>query len=1062
VDPSRDGGGGLTATGLFCGSCGAQSSPTAKFCGECGTALAPATRSAEYKQVTVLFADVVHSMDIAAAVGPERLREIMAELADRCAAVVKRYGGTVDKFTGDGIMAVFGAPVALEDHAVRACLAALGVQEETKRLAVDVHARDGVDLQLRVGLNSGEVIAGEIGSGPFGYTAIGEQVGMAQRMESVAPPGGVMLSAFTARLVEHTARLGELQMVEIKGAAQPVPARQLLAIAEDDRPKQRRDATLVGRQHEISMLEETLGRAIGGRGSVTTVKGPPGIGKSRITREVEAIATRRGVEVISTFCESHSSEIPFHAVAGLLRGFFGVRGLAREQARAKTRATLPDSDSADLVLLDDLLGIGDAEPNEGDIDPDARRRRLTSLLNTALLAREPAVYIIEDAHWIDAVSESMLTDFNSVVPRTHALILITYRPEYRGPLQAEDTMTLSLAPLDASQATTLTAELLGSDPSVARLAAQVAQRGAGNPFFTEEIVRDLAERNVLDGDRGAYTCEGDAVVTVPATVQATIAARIDRLGAAAKHTLHAASVIGSRFDAELLSAVLGEVVLGELVEAELIERLTISPRAEYAFQHPLMRAVAYESQLKSHRAQLHRSIAAAIERREPESVEKNAALIAAHLEAAGDLRAAFGWHMRAGTWSTHRDITGARVSWQRALAVADRLPADDPDRLAMRIAPRTLLCATIWRVGGSLADIGFDELRELATLAGDKRSVAIGMSGLIQMLNFHGQYSETSRLASEHAELLESIEDPELTVALSMVPIMAKWNAGAMTEAMRLSQRAIDLSDGDPTMGDLMVGSPLAIALAMRASTRCCLGLPGWREDFDEAVAVARRVDKFSFCAVVMFKYIAAMNWALLPDDDALRDTVEALEIAEQFGDNFLLTNCEFTYGLVLVRREDTDREFGFELLARARRVALDHRYTIIAAWCADLDIAAEKNRAGDYDGAIDLCRGVLENEIRSGEGINRGWSTTVLVQSLLNRRRDGDLEEAQAAVDRLAAMPTEPVFLYHELPLLRLNALVAKARGDEAGYRDFRERYLARAESCGFDGHIAVAHAMS
>ena len=193
MDPSGDGGGGLTATGLFCGSCGTELPPNSKFCNECGAPLTQATRSAEYKQVTVLFADVVHSMDIAAAVGAERLREIMTDLVNRAAVVVQRYGGTVGSFTGDGIMAVFGAPVALEDHAVRACLAALGVQEEAKRLAVDVQERDGVELQLRVGLNSGQVIAGEIGSGPFGYTTVGEQVGMAQRMESVAPPGGVML-----------------------------------------------------------------------------------------------------------------------------------------------------------------------------------------------------------------------------------------------------------------------------------------------------------------------------------------------------------------------------------------------------------------------------------------------------------------------------------------------------------------------------------------------------------------------------------------------------------------------------------------------------------------------------------------------------------------------------------------------------------------------------------------------------------------------------------------------------------------------------------------------------
>ena len=232
-----DGSGALTATGLSCGSCGTELPPNSKFCNECGAPVIQVSRSAEYNQVTVLFADVVHSMDIAATVGPERLREIMAELVERSAAVVQRYGGTLSQFTGDGIMAVFGAPVALEDHAIRACLAALGVQEEVKRLAVEVHDRDGVELQLRIGLNSGQVIAGEIGSGPFGYTAIGEQVGMAQRMESVAPPGGVMLSASTARLVDDFTALGEPELVQIKGADERVLARRLLGMAEQRRQR---------------------------------------------------------------------------------------------------------------------------------------------------------------------------------------------------------------------------------------------------------------------------------------------------------------------------------------------------------------------------------------------------------------------------------------------------------------------------------------------------------------------------------------------------------------------------------------------------------------------------------------------------------------------------------------------------------------------------------------------------------------------------------------------------------------------------------------------------------
>ena len=265
------------------------------------------------------------------------------------------------EFTGDGVMAVFGAPVALEDHAIRACLAAVGVQEEAKRLAVEVRECDGVDLQVRVGLNSGQVIAGEIGSGSLGYAAIGEQVGMAQRMESVAPPGGVMLSESTARLVEHTVMLAEPEWVRIKGADEPVRARRLVAIGPRDGLVGRAEADLVGRRWEMAALDAMVDRAIGGRGGVVNVVGPPGIGKSRVAREAAALAAGRGVEVFWTFCESHARDIPFDAVARLLRAGSGVADLDGEAARARLRADLPDADPQDLLLLDDLLGIADPD-----------------------------------------------------------------------------------------------------------------------------------------------------------------------------------------------------------------------------------------------------------------------------------------------------------------------------------------------------------------------------------------------------------------------------------------------------------------------------------------------------------------------------------------------------------------------------------------------------------------------------------------------------------------------------------------------------------------------------
>ena len=790
-----------------CRTCGTEPREGARFCDGCGSPIALATERAEYKQVTVLFADVVHSMDIAAAVGAERLREIMAELANRCAAVVQRYGGTVDKFTGDGIMAVFGAPVALEDHAIRACLAALGVQEEAKALATDVQDRDGVDLRLRVGLNSGQVIAGEIGSGPFGYTAVGEQVGMAQRMESVAPPGGVMLSQSTARLVDGAAALGEPEFVHIKGADEPVAAQRLLSMEERHRPVERAESNLVGRRWEMSAVEGLLDRAVDGHGAVIGVVGPPGIGKSRLVREVAGMAARRGVEVFTAFCESHTSQVPFHVVTRLLRAATGVEGLDAQAARIRVRAQAFDAEAEDVLLFDDLLGIADPDTALPKIDPDARRRRLTALVNAASLADEtPAVYVVEDAHWIDEVSESMLADFLSVVPQTPLLTLITYRPEYRGALaQVPGAQTIALAPLSDPETAALVSELLGPDPSVGELGRTIAERAAGTPFFAEEIVRELAERGVLRGKPGAYLSTEDASdVSVPATLQATIAARIDRLDSRAKRTLSAAAVVGSRFGLDLLTVLGVEPEVADLVAAQFIDQVKFTRHREYVFHHPLIRAVAYESQLKSDRADLHRRVATAIEQQSAGSLDENAALIAEHCEAAGDLHAAFDWHMRAGAWSTNRDIGAAVASWRRARQVADELPADDPDRLSMRISPRALLCATAFRVGGGGTETGFDELRDLCVEAGDLRSLAIGMVGLVTAKFMNADRREASRLADELVRLLESIGDPTMTAALSLGAMSAKHEIGEMAEVLRLAQMVIDVADGDARKGDLL------------------------------------------------------------------------------------------------------------------------------------------------------------------------------------------------------------------------------------------------------------------
>jgi adenylate cyclase len=1051
--------------GVACPACSAGLRADAKFCDECGAAVARA-KAAEYKQVTVLFADVVHSMDIAAAVGPERLRELMSELLDRFSVVVQRYGGSVNQFTGDGIMAIFGAPVSLEDHAIRASMAAMEIQQRAGDFAAEVNPRDGIDLQLRVGLNSGEVIAGDVGSRTHAYTTIGDQVGVAQRMESVAPSGGVMLSESTARLVESDAVLSERRLVRIKGTDSPVAAYELRSMTGRRAEMATRTSTFVGREWELSALAAMLDRSTTGHGCVVSVVAPPGIGKSRIVAETVSLAKLRGLEIASTYCESHTSDVPFVAANRLLRSALGVNGLDDEAARAVLRNSVPGAHAADLVLLYDELGMRDPDGPLPDIAPEARRRRLTALVNASVMARdEPVVYVIEDAHWIDATSESLIADFLSVIPRTPTLVLITYRPEYAGALsRSPGAQTIALAPLDDSQMARLVTELLGPDPSTAGLATLIASRASGNPFFAEEIVRDLVDRNVLRGERGAYTCTDDATdVDVPATVQAAIAARIDRLAPDAKLALNAAAVVGLRFAENLLAELADTTAVDALLEGEMIDQVTFTPTAEYAFRHPLIRSVAYRSQLAATRAELHRRLAAVLETRDPESADENAALIAEHLEAAGDLPAAFGWHMRAGEWLNFRDIKAGRLSWQRAIQVADRMQADQPGRDAMRVGPRALLCATAFRTGFAFDETVFEETCRLADGAGDKASLAIAMSGRVLTLTFGGRYRESSRLASELVALVESFGDDILELTLLPLAAAAKLANGELTAMLQLAQRIIDLADGDPLRGGSVIESPLSLALMFRASARVCLGANGWKADLTDAGTMAGEFIPVGEADVLFWKYaLGVLAGALQPDSDALQETGGILERAEQRGDDLSLSSAGFLHGLILAQQPEPDRGRGLSLLATVREAVIQQRAMKVFLSLIDIEFAREKARHGQIDDAVAVVRSVLDHEITSGGIGPPGRAAEVLVELLLERGGPSDVAAAQEAIDRLAAAPTEPGVVIYDVALLRMRALVARAEGDEAAYRDLVDRYRAMAHEIGFEGHIATAEAMT
>jgi adenylate cyclase len=418
--------------------------------------------------------------------------------------------------------------------------------------------------------------------------------------------------------------------------------------------------------------------------------------------------------------------------------------------------------------------------------------------------------------------------------------------------------------------------------------------------------------------------------------------------------------------------------------------------------------------------------------------------------------------MRAGAWLTNRDIDAAQTSWQRARQVADRLPDDDPDRAQMRIGPRTLLSGTAWRVGGMSSDPGFNELSELCSATGDRRSLAIGMTGLVIAKNMNAHYREAADLGTKLIRLLDDIGDPTLVVALSFAAMVAKNETAEMVEVLRLSQRVVDLADGDLAKGNLIVGSPLASAIAARGHARWCLGMPGWREDFQQAIGLSRGLDATTLSGAIWYTYLFAIPHGVLVADEAvLRDSAEALAVAEQSGDDLALDLAQTARGVILVHSDGADHQAGLDLLENTRQRAMFERFALPPLAIANIHIAREKLRSGDFDGAIELSSTILDDQFKSGRSIWSALTTTVLVEALLQRSSSGDLANAHAAVERLAAVPTDPGFVLNEIMLLRLRALLALANGDNPTYRDWRDRCRKMANELGFEGHMAWAEAM-
>jgi class 3 adenylate cyclase len=601
-------------------------------------------------------------MRLAERLGAEEWHRVLERVFEILSSAIHRFEGTINQFTGDGVMALFGAPVAHEDHARRACHAALSAMDELRAYAGTLRAR-GLELSVRMGINSGEVVVGKIGDDlRMDYTAQGHCVGLAARMEQLAAPGTLLMTESTARLVEGFFTLADVGVRAMKGVSADIRAFELRGIGPRrtrlDASGLRALSRLIGRETELTWLEGILARAMESNGQVVGVVGEAGVGKSRLCLEFIRRCRARGVAVHEVHCPAHGATVPWLAIRDLMRGYFGLApDTAADAIRQNVERQLValDAGFANAVpLVLEILGVGDSgySPQRATTERASFMRRFCRLQSK----NQPGVVLLDDAHWIDPASDELVQVIAASVRGTRTLMLANFRPEYKPAwVGGSHYHQLVLSPLGAEASHELLRDLLGSDVSLGELSARIVERTGGNPFFTEEVVTALAASGSLLGERGAYRLTTPIeTLALPATVQALLTARIDRLGENAKDLLRVAAVIGKQFDEPLLREVSGlgdahdlNAVLDSLQDEEFFTLVTLSPRPEYAFKHPLVREVAYVSQLGERRAQVHAAVAAALEKLRSDRLGEYASLIAHHWEASGMRFEAARWKRRA-------------------------------------------------------------------------------------------------------------------------------------------------------------------------------------------------------------------------------------------------------------------------------------------------------------------------------------------------------------------------------------------------------------------------------
>ncbi len=823
---------------MQCSGCQAENPESANFCNACGARLRPRGEPAsaeralrdytpkhlaekiltlrsslegERKTVTALFADIQGSMDLAEQVDPEEWHAVMDRFFRILGAGIHRYEGTINQFTGDGIMALFGAPIAHEDHALRACHAALDLLAELSRYADELKRTQGLRFSVRMGMNSGDVVVGRIGDDlRMDYTAQGHSVGLAARIEKLASPFAAYLSESTARSVEGYFALANLGRFDLKGVREPVGVFELLGRGPIrtrlERARSRGLTAFVSRGDQVRLLDEALTDARAGTGSIVCIEGEAGVGKSRLAWEFAVSCREAGVRVFEAQCASHGRVAPFLPLRGLLEAVAGVEpGDSDEQVRERLAGRLlrlsPDLGTS-LPAIYEILGVPERAqaPEPGG---ESQQRHVTRVLRQVLASGQddnPTLFVFEDLQWADDATQAVLAELVESLRDLRALLIVNFRPEYRPVFRRHAGVRwIALSPLPGRAVSAMLDDLVGGDASLATVRETIEARSGGNPFFVEELVQSLVETGALEGAPGGYRRGREAAggTSLPSSVRTLLAARIDRLPEAEKEILQTAAVIGRNFDEALLRAVLGgsQELVGEgLASLEEAGFVVVEERiadVRYAFRHPLTYEVAYGALLGTTRARLHEVVAGLIESQAGDRAEREAALLAHHYEQAGEALAAARWHSAAAASAAQIDVQGALTHYERVRSLTEGSRNEEGKHLRLQACLGALEVSG--RLGLSLAQAGelFDEGLAIAESRDDTSARARLHSALAARLGWSGDPVRQRRHLGEAVRLAKDLPDLEVNLTVLQRAYVSEFHAGALQAGLAHAQEGL-------------------------------------------------------------------------------------------------------------------------------------------------------------------------------------------------------------------------------------------------------------------------------